>query len=275
MLRSLLDKVSIDRLKKIDLTVLLKFFYNNGYSPEDIIFESCLSMSQSGKLIEDITFEGQKLKLVLNMGLLSANSNIPYRILDFFSVHNDSVSFCVLNALASRLLKSQINMLLAEHSDDFKHIYFGGDILFSRNDNFFHSIASFNNIFENILSNYNLRVRSYWLPQLIKKNSLLNYKTSLDNFHLGNSILSHKLHFEIVIQSETLLSVKEEKEVRNLIESTIFSSFFDVIRKYISITVWLKVHPVEKIFLPFNLSNDDTKLMEYKIKIYERFDYET
>ncbi|WP_150464691.1 hypothetical protein [Francisella sp. XLW-1] len=267
-----LSKIPTTRLRQLDLMVLLELLYRNGFEANDITFVSRLSLSQAGRLIEDVIFENSGVKLIVNMGILSANSALPDHVLDFFSSYNESTSFNVLNSLASKLLKSQINMLLTEQSNDLKNLYLNGDILFTRNDNFFYSLSSFNSLFERALTQFNLNVRSLWKLDLIDKSSYLDSNSSFSNMHLGNKLLSPKLHFDITIQSETLFSEKTCKEISQCIDSLVLSEHFESNRKYIAVSVWLIVHPIKIVFMPFNLS-DSTELMSHKIKIYERYEY--
>ncbi|QIV96710.1 hypothetical protein EDC55_10335 [Allofrancisella inopinata] len=267
-----LKKVPLDKLKQLDLMILLNMLHRIGFNTQDITFESRLSLSQTSRLIEDIVFDQDKIKLIVNMGILSANSALPDHVLDFFSINNDSVSCTVLNALASKLLKHQINMLLIEQSDELKHLYLNGDVLFTRDDNFFYSLSSYNSLFERALVQYKLNVRSKWQLSLVNKASYLSHKTNLSNMHLGNKLLSPKLHFTITLQSDRLFNKKKCKEVSKCIEKLVLSKLFDINRYSIMVTVWLIVQPVKIIFMPFYLSQD-TKLINHKIKIYERYKY--
>ena len=267
-----LKKIKKTKLNQINLVVLLSLLYRLGFSKDNIVFESRLSAARSGRLIEDVIFDNTGVKLILNMGILSANSELPEKILDFFSSHEDSVSFNVLSALASKLLKNHINMIVLEKSKDLKGIYLQGDILFTKNDNFFYSLSSLNSLFERALTRYNLNVYSEWKIDLINKDSHLSENKSFINFHLGEMILSHRLHFDITIQSEKLFDDHELKNIAQSIEQLILSKLFDANREFITVNVWLIVHPVKMIFIPFKLSKD-TKLMSHKIKIYERYNY--
>ncbi|AJC48373.1 hypothetical protein IB642_03925 [Allofrancisella guangzhouensis] len=267
-----LKKISPNKLKQLDLMVLLNILHRVGFKTENIIFESRLSLSQSGRLIEDIVFDQDGIKLIVNMGILSANSTLPDHLLDFFSIFNDSMSFTILNALASKLLKHQINMLLIEQSDNLKHLYLNGDVLFTRNDNFFYSLSSYNSLFERTLAQYQLNAKSEWKLDLINKASYLNKKTNFTNMHLGSKLLSSRLHLVITLQSEYLFNEDECKEISQHIERLVLSKIFDINREYIMVTVWLIVHPIKITFIPFALSQN-TKLMNYKIKIYERDEY--
>lgn len=62
-------KISIARLRQLDLMVLLDLLYRSGFHSDNILFESRLSLSQSGKLIEDIIFIDDYVKILLNMGI--------------------------------------------------------------------------------------------------------------------------------------------------------------------------------------------------------------
>lgn len=267
-----LKKISNKRLKQLDLMVLLSLLYRVGFDADNIIFESRLSLSQSGRLIEDIIFDDTCVKLVVNMGILSANSAIPDRLVDYFSSYDESVSFNVLNALASKLLKNQISMLLSEQSTDLKDLYLKGDILFTKNDNFFYSLSSFNSLFERVLSRYKLNVNSEWKLDLINKTSHLDKQKNFVNFHLGNKLLFPRLHFDITIQSEVLFDEGECIQIAESINQLVSSSHFDANREFVAVNVWLIIHPAELVFIPFSLSQQ-TQLMNHKIKIYERYSY--
>ncbi|WP_150467326.1 hypothetical protein [Francisella sp. SYW-9] len=267
-----LKKIDTTKLKKLDLIVLLNLLYRAGFSRDNIIFESRLSFTQSGHLVEDVEFDNNDVKLILNMGILSANSALPDKMLDFFSSHSDLTSFNVLNAVASKLLKNQINMLLSEQSVDLKNFYLKGDVLFTANDNYFYSPASLNSLFERALEYYKLNVCSEWRTTLINKSSYLNKDKNFTNMHLGDMVLLPKLHFDITIQSETLLEQHECNEIAKCIDQLVLGKFFDANREFIAVSVWLIVHPVNLIFIPFKLSKND-KLMSNKIKIYERYEY--
>ena len=267
-----LNKISNKRLKQLDLMVLLSLLYRVGFDADNIIFESRLSLSQSGRLIEDIIFDDTCVKLVVNMGILSANSAIPDRVLDYFSSYDESVSFNILNALASKLLKNQISILLSEQSTDLKDLYLKGDILFTKNDNFFYSLSSFNSLFERVLSRYKLNVNSEWKLDLINKNSHLDKQKNFVTFHLGNKLLFPRLHFDITIQSEVLFDEGEYIQIAESVNQLVSSSHFDANREFVAVNVWIIVHPAELVFIPFSLSQQ-TQLMKHKIKIYERYSY--
>lgn len=267
-----LKKIPKTKFRQLDLMVLLSSLYRSGFTTDNIIFESRLSLSQSGRLVEDVIFDNDNVRLIVNMGILSANSSLPDRVLDFFSSHDDSTSFKVLNALASKLLKSQISMLLSEQSTDLKDLYLNGDILFTKNDNFFYSLTSFNSLFERALSHYKLNVRSIWKLDLIDKTSYLDKNNSFKNMHLGDMLLFPRLHFDITIQSEVLFDESECNQIVQSIDNLVLSNHFEANREFIAVNVWLIVHPIKVLFMPFNLSKHTT-LMNHKIKIYERYSY--
>lgn len=261
-------KIPVDKVKQLDLIVLLGLLYKIGFNDKNIFFQSRLSLSQSGNLIDDIRFDDNSVLISLNMGILSSNSTVPDYILDFFSLHSDSISFNVFDALASKLLKNQINMLFLEKQDGFKNIYQEGNILFMKNDGFSYSLSSLNNLFERGLIVYKTNVRSKWKLDLMDKPNYLSKNTSFSNIHLGNKSIASKLCFDITIQSESLLTKLEYKNISKVIDDIILYKLINF-KQMISVNVWLIVHPIKLIFTPFNLSKD-TKLMNNKIKIYER-----
>lgn len=79
-----------DNVKKFDVCSLLELLYEIGYRNQDIHYESNPDCSSKSSLCETIFFsENQpKVRLILNMGLLSGNSPLP----NFFKKKMDSGS---------------------------------------------------------------------------------------------------------------------------------------------------------------------------------------
>jgi hypothetical protein len=68
------------RIHDFDMISLLRLLFFLGYSPEEITFKSYNSQSSQAGLIREIRFQQEPLKnvtIVLNMGLLSAQSTLP------------------------------------------------------------------------------------------------------------------------------------------------------------------------------------------------------
>jgi hypothetical protein len=77
-------------IKRFDICSLLKVLREIGYQGEDIYFESNSDLSSRSSLCEDIFFSenSPKVKIMLNLGLMSANSPMPH----FFRKKMDSGS---------------------------------------------------------------------------------------------------------------------------------------------------------------------------------------
>lgn len=77
-------------IKRFDICALLKLLYEIGYHKDEIHFESNPEFSSRSSLCEAITFSKStpKVRIVLNLGLLSANSPLP----NFFRKKMDSGS---------------------------------------------------------------------------------------------------------------------------------------------------------------------------------------
>ena len=159
-----IQKIPKQKIININLMVFLSFLYKQGVDSSQIIFESRVSLNQANNVIEDIIFnedEG-KIKLILNLGLLTANSPVPEHIIDNFTVNTDSQAFQLINNLSSILLHKQLNLLLPEYSKSLKDVYLDGKSLFIENDSAFYSLASLNSHFTRILSDYEIILDTNW-----------------------------------------------------------------------------------------------------------------
>lgn len=68
------------RIREFDLISLLRLLEQMGYSPEEIRFQSHVTITSQVSLIEDIEFRQQpsrEVTILLNLGLLSAQNSLP------------------------------------------------------------------------------------------------------------------------------------------------------------------------------------------------------
>lgn len=66
--------------------------------------------------------------------------------------------------------------------------------------------------------------------------------------HLGDKLLIPKLHFDITIQSENLLSDVICREISRRVDDLILSKHFKANRDLIAVNVWLIIHPLKIVF---------------------------
>lgn len=70
---------TVKNIKRFDICSLLKLLKEMGYRPNDLYFESYYDLSSPTSICHEITFADDfpKVKIVLNVGLLAANSSLP------------------------------------------------------------------------------------------------------------------------------------------------------------------------------------------------------
>jgi hypothetical protein len=113
-----------EQIKRFDVVALLKLLESLGYQASDIFFQSNPSLASSSSICDDIFFLDQgypRIRLVLNIGLLSNNSSLP----SFFSKKMDEgsinpVTFSqFLSFFDHYLIKTALSMSMPEDNEWF------------------------------------------------------------------------------------------------------------------------------------------------------------
>ncbi len=110
-------------IKRFDICSLLRLLGEIGYKSDDIYFESNADWSSRSSLCEDIFFSenSPKVRIVLNLGLLSGNSPLP----NFFRKKMDAGSIDpvlftrFLNFFDHHIIKNLLSMSMPDVNDVF------------------------------------------------------------------------------------------------------------------------------------------------------------
>lgn len=219
-----------ENIKRFDVCSLLELLHEIGYQTDDIYFESNSDYSSRSSLCEGIVFSERspKVKLSLNLGLLSGNSPLP----NFFKKKMDSGSIDpvlftrYLNFFDHHLIKN----LLAMSMPDLNDIFFSSwpatkEYYLKLLD--LSSTSTLSHLFQVCFPE--LKVRVLKAPKVSKKNSssvvLGKTRLGIESF-LGKKIVETIPSFKIMLigdETNTDLMVPWPHEIKIRLKKMIFS----------------------------------------------------
>lgn len=198
------------KIRFFDLCSLIKLLNNLGFHQDDIYFESHLSHHSPISLCEKIVFskESPRVRVVLNMGLLSNNSPLP----SFFTkyIENDEIDgekfLRFLSFFNHHLIKDYLRLSLPEKNSLFfqnwrdTHYYYLSLLGFE-------SISTLWTIFKDCFPELNIKVTKNTRMMRLNASTLILGKDGLG----GKSTVGEKLQetlssFRIVLNTEEEIS---------------------------------------------------------------------
>lgn len=219
-----------ENIKRFDVCSLLRLLYELGYQRSDIYFESNADWSSRNSLCESIIFSENdpKVRLILNLGLLSGNSPLP----NFFKKKMDCGS--IDPVLFTRYLNffdhSLVSNLLHMSMPDINNIFFAS---WQETKSHYLKLLDLNStstlwhLFQRCFPE--LKVKVLKAPMMFKKNSssVILGKTRLgfESF-LGKKIVQTIPSFKIMLYGEEMstdLMAPWPLEIRNRLKRMIFS----------------------------------------------------
>jgi predicted component of type VI protein secretion system len=216
-------------IKRFDICALLKLLKELGYHKEDLYFESNADLSSPTSLCHAIFFSEQfpKVRIVLNLGLLSVNSPLP----NFFRKKMDSGSIDpvlfskFLGFFDHHLIKNLLSMSMPDLNDTFFTSW-----LATKNHYLklldFNSTSTLWHLFQACFPE--LTVRIIKAPRLFKQNSsstMLGTTRLGKESYLGKKIIQTIPSFKFILLSDetkTDLSIPWPSEIKNRLRKIIF-----------------------------------------------------
>lgn len=193
-------------VKRFDVCALLKLLYEIGYHKNDIYFESHQDTSSRSSLCENIIFSEShpKVRLILNVGLLSGNSPIP----NFFKKKMDSgiIDAKLFTTYLHFFDHHLISNLLSMSMPDINNVFFSS---WQETKNHYLKLLDLNStstlwhLFQACFPE--LKVEVLKAPKIFKKNSSLvilgTTRLGIDSF-LGKKIVQTIPSFKIMLTGE-------------------------------------------------------------------------
>lgn len=228
-MNTILSRIA-ENIKRFDVCSLLRLLYELGYQRNDIYFESNNDWSSRNSLCESIIFSENdpKVRLILNLGLLSGNSPLP----NFFKKKMDCGS--IDPVLFTRYLNffdhSLISNLLHMSMPDINNIFFSS---WQETKSHYLKLLDLNStstlwhLFQRCFPE--LKVKVLKAPMMFKKNSssvvLGKTRLGFDSL-LGKKIVQTIPSFKIMLYGEEMstdLMVPWPLEIKNRLKRMIFS----------------------------------------------------
>ena len=228
-MNTILSRIA-ENIKRFDVCSLLRLLYELGYQRNDIYFESNNDWSSRNSLCESIIFSENdpKVRLILNLGLLSGNSPLP----NFFKKKMDCGS--IDPVLFTRYLNffdhSLISNLLHMSMPDINNIFFSS---WQETKSHYLKLLDLNStstlwhLFQRCFPE--LKVKVLKAPMMFKKNSssvvLGKTRLGFESF-LGKKIVQTIPSFKIMLYGEEMstdLMVPWPLEIKNRLKRMIFS----------------------------------------------------